>query len=142
MMRIKVFIICLSILNIFPLFAQEQVVINKIINVYDGDTFRVDIDEFPPIVGRNIAIRILGIDTPEIKGSCRKERELAIKARDFTRKYLNAANIVSLTNLRRDKYFRILANVHIDGKNLGDALLTQKLAVVYSGKSKFNWCTE
>ena len=117
-------------------------VINKIINVYDGDTFRVDIDEFPPIVGRNIAIRILGIDTPEIKGSCHKERELAIKARDFTRKYLNAANIVSLTNLRRDKYFRILANVHIDGKNLGDALLTQKLAVVYSGKSKFNWCTE
>jgi endonuclease YncB( thermonuclease family) len=142
MMRIKIFIICLSILNIFPLFAQEQVVINKIINVYDGDTFRVDIDEFPPIVGRNIAIRILGIDTPEIKGSCHKERELAIKARDFTRKHLNAANIVSLTNLRRDKYFRILANVHIDGKNLGDALLTQKLAVVYSGKSKFNWCTE
>ena len=141
-MKTKIFFVFLSIFNLVPLCAQEQVVIDRVISVYDGDTFRVDIDEFPPIVGRNIAIRILGIDTPEIKGSCRKERELAIKARDFTRKYLNAANIVSLTNLRRDKYFRILANVHIDGKNLGDALLTQKLAVVYSGKSKFNWCTE
>ena len=141
-MKTKIFLVFLSIFNLVPLCAQEQVMINRVISVYDGDTFRVDIDEFPPIVGRNIAIRILGIDTPEIKGSCHKERELAIKARDFTRKYLNAANIVSLTNLRRDKYFRILANVHIDGKNLGDALLMQKLAVVYSGKSKFNWCTE
>jgi endonuclease YncB( thermonuclease family) len=120
--------------------AQEAVVINEVINVYDGDTFRVNIDEFPPIIGENIAIRILGIDTPEIKGNCQQERQLAIKARDFTRKYLNSGSVISLTDLKRDKYFRILANVYIDGKNLGDALLMQNLAVVYLGKKKFNWC--
>tara|TARA_B100001094_G_C18111973_1_gene761722 strand:- start:6 stop:380 length:375 start_codon:yes stop_codon:yes gene_type:complete len=120
--------------------AQEAVVINEVINVYDGDTFRVNIDEFPPIIGENIAIRILGIDTPEIKGNCQRERQLAIKARDFTRKYLNSGSVISLTDLKRDKYFRILANVYIDGKNLGDALLMQNLAVVYLGKKKFNWC--
>ena len=120
--------------------AQEAVVINEVINVYDGDTFRVNIDEFPPILGENIAIRILGIDTPEIKGNCQQERQLAIKARDFTRKYLNSGSVISLTDLKRDKYFRILANVYIDGKNLGDALLMQNLAVVYLGKKKFNWC--
>ena len=139
-MKTQIIILCLFTIIIIPLRAQEAVVINKVINVYDGDTFRVNIDEFPPIIGENIAIRILGIDTPEIKGKCQQERQLAIKARDFTRKYLNSGSVISLTDLKRDKYFRILANVYIDGKNLGDALLMQNLAVVYLGKKKFNWC--
>ncbi|MDG1865558.1 MAG: thermonuclease family protein [Woeseiaceae bacterium] len=139
-MKTLIIILCLFTIIIIPLRAQEAVVINEVINVYDGDTFRVNIDEFPPIIGENIAIRILGIDTPEIKGNCQRERQLAIKARDFTRKYLNSGSVISLTDLKRDKYFRILANVYIDGKNLGDALLMQNLAVVYLGKKKFNWC--
>ena len=139
-MKTLIIILCLFTIIIIPLRAQEAVVINEVINVYDGDTFRVNIDEFPPIIGENIAIRILGIDTPEIKGNCQQERQLAIKARDFTRKYLNSGSVISLTDLKRDKYFRILANVYIDGKNLGDALLMQNLAVVYLGKKKFIWC--
>ena len=139
-MKTLIIILCLFTIIIIPLRAQEAAVINEVINVYDGDTFRVNIDEFPPIIGENIAIRILGIDTPEIKGNCQQERQLAIKARDFTRKYLNSGSVISLTDLKRDKYFRILANVYIDGKNLGDALLMQNLAVVYLGKKKFNWC--
>ena len=139
-MKTLIIVLCLFTIIIIPLRAQEAVVINEVINVYDGDTFRVNIDEFPPIIGENIAIRILGIDTPEIKGNCQRERQLAIKARDFTRKYLNSGSVISLTELKRDKYFRILANVYIDGKNLGDALLMQNLAVVYLGKKKFNWC--
>ena len=139
-MKTQIIILCLFTIIIIPLRAQEAVVINEVINVYDGDTFRVNIDEFPPIIGENIAIRILGIDTPEINGNCQQERQLAIKARDFTRKYLNSGSVISLTDLKRDKYFRILANVYIDGKNLGDALLMQNLAVVYLGKKKFNWC--
>ena len=139
-MKTLIIILCLFTIIIIPLRAQEAVVINEVITVYDGDTFRVNIDEFPPIIGENIAIRILGIDTPEINGNCQQERQLAIKARDFTRKYLNSGSVISLTDLKRDKYFRILANVYIDGKNLGDALLMQNLAVVYLGKKKFNWC--
>ena len=139
-MKTLIIVLCLFTIIIIPLRAQEAVVINEVITVYDGDTFRVNIDEFPPIIGENIAIRILGIDTPEINGNCQQERQLAIKARDFTRKYLNSGSVISLTDLKRDKYFRILANVYIDGKNLGDALLMQNLAVVYLGKKKFNWC--
>ena len=65
-MKTLIIILCLLTIIIIPLRAQEAVVINEVINVYDGDTFRVNIDEFPPIIGENIAIRILGIDTPEI----------------------------------------------------------------------------
>ena len=124
----------------FTAHSQENVSVTRIISVYDGDTFRVDIDELSDIVGKNIAIRILGIDTPEIKGQCEKEKQLAIKARDFTRHYLNNASSIQLSNLKRDKYFRLLADVYVDGKSLAAALLANNLAVKYSGNKKSNWC--
>ena len=34
------------------------VIVSRVISVYDGDTFRVDIDSLPPIVGKNIPIRL------------------------------------------------------------------------------------
>ena len=37
------------------------VTVSKVINVYDGDTFRVNIDSLPPIVGKNIPIRVNGV---------------------------------------------------------------------------------
>jgi len=114
--------------------------VSRIISVYDGDTFRVDIDALPEIVGKNIAIRILGIDTPEIQGKCEQEKLLAIKARDLARDYLNNAKSIHLKNLSRGKYFRLLADVFVDDFNLADALLEKGLAVKYSGKKKSSWC--
>jgi len=124
----------------FTAHSQNTVSVSRVISVYDGDTFRVDIDELSDIVGKNIAIRILGIDTPEIRGQCEKEKQLAIKARDFTRYYLNNASNIQLSNLKRDKYFRLLADVYIDGESLAAALLVNNLAVRYSGNKKSNWC--
>ncbi len=114
--------------------------VSRIISVYDGDTFRVDIDALPEIVGKNIAIRILGIDTPEIQGKCEQEKLLAIKARDLARDYLNNAKSIHLKNLSRGKYFRLLADVFVDDFNLADVLLEKGLAVKYSGKKKSSWC--
>ena len=125
---------------ISPVYAQETVNVTRIISVYDGDTFRVDINELSDIVGKNIAIRVNGIDTPEIKGRCSKENKLAIRARDFTRTFLKKDSIIKLSNLKRDKYFRLLADVYVDGESLGLALLKNGLAVKYSGKRKSSWC--
>ena len=61
------------------------VTVSKVISVYDGDTFRVNIASLPPIVGKNIAIRVNGVDTPEIRGKCQYEKNLALEARDFVR---------------------------------------------------------
>jgi len=118
----------------------DSYIVSRIISVYDGDTFRVDIDALPEIVGKNIAIRILGIDTPEIQGKCEQEKLLAIKARDLARDYLNNAKSIHLKNLSRGKYFRLLADVFVDDFNLADALLEKGLAVKYSGKKKSSWC--
>jgi micrococcal nuclease len=48
--------------------------VSRLINVYDGDTIRVDIANCDqPILCKNISIRIFGIDTPEIRGKCQNE---------------------------------------------------------------------
>jgi endonuclease YncB( thermonuclease family) len=116
------------------------VTVSKVISVYDGDTFRVNIDSLPPIVGKNIAIRVNGIDTPEIRGKCQYEKDLALEARDFVRNKLANAKEIKLTNLQRGKYFRVVANVVVDGVSLEQELLDNKLAYEYSGGKKLTWC--
>ncbi|MBL7004959.1 MAG: thermonuclease family protein [Gammaproteobacteria bacterium] len=116
------------------------VTVSKVISVYDGDTFRVNIDSLPPIVGKNIPIRVNGVDAPEIRGKCQYEKNLALKARDFVRAKLVNAKEIKLTNLQRGKYFRVVANVVVDGVSLEQELLDNKLAYEYSGGKKLSWC--
>ena len=116
------------------------VTVSKVISVYDGDTFRVNIDSLPPIVGKNIPIRVNGVDTPEIRGKCQYEKDLALKARDFVRNKLANAKEIKLTNLQRGKYFRVVANVLVDGVSLEQELLDNELAYEYGGGKKSSWC--
>jgi len=111
-----------------------------VISVYDGDTFRVNIDSLPPLVGKNIPIRLKGVDTPEIQGKCQYERDLALKARDFVRSKLANAKEIRLQELQRGKYFRIVADVIVDGMSLEKELLENELAYKYSGGKKSSWC--
>ena len=138
-------IFILSVLFAFSLQAAPQygtVTVSKVISVYDGDTFRVDIASLPPIVGKNIAIRVNGVDTPEIRGKCQYEKNLALKARDFVRAKLANAKEIKLTNLQRGKYFRVVANVLVDGVSLEQELLDNELAYEYSGGKKLSWCRQ
>ena len=81
-----------------------------------------------------------GVDAPEIRGKCQYEKDLALKARDFVRNKLANAKEIKLTNLQRGKYFRVVANVLLDGVSLEQDLLENKLAYKYSGGSKSSWC--
>ena len=110
----------------------SDVSVSRIIKVIDGDTFRADINELPDIIGKNIRIRILGINAPEINGKCAFEKELAIKARDFVQILLNNADLVVLKNLNRGNFFRLL----------GELLVANDLAVRYQGKKKSSWCAK
>ena len=118
-----------------------SIAISSIISVYDGDTFRANIPNYPPIVGENIGIRINGIDTPEIQGKCAKEISLAKDAQRLAEKTLRSAKVIELRNLQRGKYFRVVADVYADGVNVGDELVKESLAVVYDGGKKVkDWC--
>ena len=135
-----VFILFLGVLSAQAAPEYGTVIVTKVISVYDGDTFRVDIDSLPPIVGKNIPIRLNGVDTPEIQGKCQYEKDLALKARDFVRNKLANAKEIKLTNLQRGKYFRVVANVLLDGVSLEQDLLENKLAYKYTGGKKSSWC--
>ena len=114
--------------------------VERVVSVYDGDTFRVDITGYPAIVGENVPIRVSGIDTPEIRGKCYMEKKLAYSARDAARAFLSGGDIV-LLNLERGKYFRLVADVEVNGHSLGRHLIDQGLAVPYDGKTKTHrWC--
>ena len=132
--------LCLGVFSVQAAPEYGTVTVSKVISVYDGDTFRVDIDSLPPIVGKNIPIRLNGVDTPEIKGKCQYEKDLALKARDFVRKKLANAKEIKLTKLQRGKYFRVVADVMIDGVSLEKELLDNELAYKYTGGKKSSWC--
>jgi len=132
--------LCLGVLSVQAATEYGTVTVSKVISVYDGDTFRVDIDSLPPIVGKNIPIRLNGVDTPEIQGKCQYEKDLALKARNFVRSKLANAKEIKLNNLQRGKYFRVVANVIVDGVSLEQELLENKLAYKYTGGKKSSWC--
>jgi endonuclease YncB( thermonuclease family) len=93
-----------------------------------------------PIVGKNIPVRLEGVDTPEINGKCQYEKDLAIEARDFVRNKLSKAKEIKLNEIQRGKYFRVVAKVFIDGVSLEKELLDKGLAYKYKGGKKINWC--
>ena len=139
---IKIIFFFLNSLLISSTFAYEDVKISKVISIYDGDTLRVNIDSFPDIVGKNIRIRIKGIDAPEIKGKCQTEINLAIMARDYLRNAINQSSQIELRNIERGKYFRIVGELYIDGENISKDLVKKRLANPYQGGKKSNWCQE
>jgi endonuclease YncB( thermonuclease family) len=133
----------LSFCLFFNIYAAKKtygdVRVSQVVSVYDGDTFKVDIDDFPPIVGEKVSIRIAGIGTPEIRSKNSKVKEKALLARFYTEIALSAAKEIVLRNMRRDECFGILADVELDGKDLARDLIRNGLAVKYNGGKRPRW---
>jgi len=140
----KLIIIIIILTVSFSLYAKDKsygdVKVLEVTSIYDGDTFRANIKGYPAIVGEHMSIRINGIDTPELQGKCDKEKQLARKAKQFTVEHLRGAKSITLKNIKRGKYFRLIADVYVDGISLGEQLIIKGHAVKYSGKTKRNWC--
>ena len=106
----------------------------QIVEVYDGDTFKIDLPSQHPLFGDDISVRVLGIDTPELRGTSDEVKALAYKAKNRAQELLSDAKRIELKNPQRDKYFRILAEVWIDGESLGEKLKSEELAKDYDGE--------
>lgn len=115
----------------------------KYIRNYDADTITFDIPNVHPIIGDKISVRVRHIDTPEIKGKLPCEKEAARSAKRLIENLLKNAKRIDLENVDKDKYFRLLADVIVDGKPIKDILLKNNLAYAYEGKTKqkINWCS-
>lgn len=135
-----IILICISVNSYAKTRQYGNATVSEIVSIYDGDTFTVNIADWPSIIGQRMSVRIAGIDTPEMRGRCEGEKHKARQAKQFTVAALRNANLVELRNLKRDKYFRLLSDVYVDGENLAQQLLSQGFAVPYSGYTKINWC--
>lgn len=115
----------------------------KYLKNYDGDTVTVRIPDVHPLLGENISVRIVGIDTPEKNGKKPCEKERARDAQRLVANLMKNAKAIELRNIGRDKYFRVLAEVWIDGRSVGAVLIENKLAYPYDGGRKpasIDWC--
>ena len=112
----------------------QTLVIDTVLRVYDGDTFYANIANLPPIFGKNIGIRLKGVDTPEMSGVDSCNTALAKAAKIYLDKRLRATCIrIVLKNLERDKYFRIDADVYVNGVNINQEMVTKGFAKLYTG---------
>lgn len=139
-----------GLVNAYPV-TEFKIHREEVVRVYDGDTFFITLDYLPDIFGKELGVRITGIDTPELKSTCPTkeakliEKEQALQAKAFLEQTLANARVIRLVlsteGNSRDKYFRLDATVMVDGQDVGELLISKRMAVYYDGNTKKSWCT-
>ena len=104
--------------------------------IFDGDTFSAQVF-LEPTVKITVRVRLINIDTPEIKGACRREKDLAQRAKSRLMELIPRGTVVELGNIKDDKYLgRINANVFLpDGRDVGLILIDGG-----GGGKRKSWC--
>jgi len=138
-----------------------------VVSVIDGDTLEVRVHIW---LGQdlNIRVRLAGIDAPELRGKCDREKDLARRARAYLLARLDPADSgagagigakagakagagagagageIRLREVRYGKFAgRVLARVEtLDGTDLGQGLIAAGLARPYDGRRRASWCEQ
>jgi endonuclease YncB( thermonuclease family) len=116
--------------------------------VYDGDTIYVNIPGLPPVFGDDLGIRFRGVDTPEMRSRCKtqaakdREKAFAVRVRDKLRQKIVSGQYLLIHNLHRGSFFRVVADVEVDGESLNQWLLDNHYAyaVVDEKMRPGYWC--
>jgi micrococcal nuclease len=93
-----------------------------VVRVCDGDTVVVDIPDYPDVVGREIRVRLAGVNAPELRDPDPWRRRAGQEARLAMAALLPPGSVVTLTNIRRDKYFRLDADITFQGRDVAASL--------------------
>ncbi len=100
------------------------------IEVLDGDTLRI----------AGVPVRLRGLDAPELRARCEREKALAERARQRLEQLVVPG--VRLDRIGRDRYGRTLAEVRDDaGRDVAQVMIGEGLAVAYAGHGRRpGWC--
>ncbi|HET9903615.1 MAG TPA: thermonuclease family protein [Xanthobacteraceae bacterium] len=112
----------------------------EVVAVTDGDTFAARVHVWPGIEV-STKVRLRGIDTPELRARCEREKILAALARERLTAIL-AEGAVRLSDVSPDKYGgRVVASAATGRTpDVGDALLALGVARPYTGGRRGSWC--
>ena len=112
----------------------------RVLRVIDGDTIAVRARIW---IGQSVdtRVRIVGVDTPELRGECALEIELAAAARELVVEALGDQP-VTLRDVRYDKFGgRVLARVESStGEDIARLLIAAGLGRPYDGGKRAPWC--
>ncbi len=110
----------------------------RLIKVIDGDTILVNAHIWLSQEVETL-VRIRGVDAPELKGKCYREKNMAEDAKKYMEKITKGK--IELSNISEDKYGgRILADVYANGINISKLMLEANLARPYNGQRRDSWC--
>lgn len=107
----------------------------KVIKVYDGDTITVGFYHGDSEKPYRASVRLYGIDTPEMKGKTPEEKASAKLAQQFLSSQI-LGKIVTLTNISKEKYGRLLADVYCNEVHINQLMVDNGHAVSYFGGTK------
>ena len=144
MKKNKILLFILFVIFHLDVFSHTQNIILEKRNgeyCYDGDTCNAKMLGVPDTL-KKIKIRINGIDTPEIKGECEREKKLAIEAKVFINDLIKNSTVIYLKNLKWGKYGgRVVADLYIDKRDYREYLKGKNFYVeYYGGKKTKDWC--
>lgn len=120
---------------------HNQIIYAKIEEVYDGDTIKIIV--LFGVMPVRFSLRILGVDTPEIKqgsGRLLEEQQAAVKVREYV-KSLFPSNLAKICIRDWDKYGgRVLGDLYLEtGECVSDILIHGGWARPYQGEKKKEW---
>lgn len=104
-----------------------------IVDVYDGDTFKADIDLGMGIIKKKEKIRLAFVDTPELKG---EEAERGREVRDHVRELILGKEVYIQTfKDTKGKWGRYIADIYLeaDPRSLSEYLIENNMAEWYRG---------
>jgi len=118
----------------------------KILNVLEADTIFVEVEVWPNLFQR-VYVRIKGVDSAEpakIRGGraiANCEKKAAQKAIKFVERFIEDASLIEISNISQIKSTAnyVFARINIDGKDLGEALVTNKHAISFTGLKRKRW---
>ena len=100
---------------------------------YDGDTFKLEID-LGFAIKHYAAIRLDGVDTPELRGGTLLTKAAAKFARDEARDFVDVADeLIFHSKVWKGKYGRPVGDLICDGMPLSQHLINMRLGVPYDG---------
>ncbi len=102
-------------------FVAVAAITAQVVDVYDGDTFTVELN------GDHEHVRLIGVDAPELGD------ELGIAARDYLASLIAGETVTLILGVReRDRWGRLLADVYVNGLFINLEMVRAGYAVTYT----------